>query len=97
MSTSVKLDEDSKKKLDRLQALIMLKSGEKVPQQDILSMLIDEAMAKGGELGGRLGWAPLSDGDFDRFKALVSDWGAETSWREIDRDLYGPAKRRRGP
>ena len=95
MPTSVKLGEDAKKKLDRLQALITFKLGEKMAQQDILSALIDDALAKGDEIGTRCGaWAPLADDEFGRMRSLCGDWGVQTRWEDIDGVLYGEPKRR---
>ncbi|MBI4257729.1 MAG: hypothetical protein HY619_02125 [Thaumarchaeota archaeon] len=91
MSTSVKLSEEDKKRLEKLQATVTLKGGEKMTQQELLSRLISEALKKGDEFVEKLVKAsvPLSDEEYGRVQSLVEDWGVETSWKDVDRLLYG--------
>jgi len=91
MSTSVKLSEEDKKKLEKLQALVTLKAGAKIAQQDLLSRLINEAMERGDDFVKKVFKAsiPLSNEEYDRVLSLVDDWGVETNWTEIDQSLYG--------
>jgi predicted transcriptional regulator len=95
MSTSVKLDEEDKEKLERLQALVTLKAGGKVTQQELLSMLIREALARSDEFVEKIFKTsiPMPDQEYEKILSLVEDWGVETNWKEIDQTLYG-AKRR---
>ena len=97
MSTSVKLDAGDKKKLEKLQALITLKGGGKVTQQELLSTLIREALGRGDEIVERLSKAkvPMPDKEYEKILSLVEDWGVETSWAEIDQILYGAKPRRK--
>jgi len=97
MSTSVKLSEEDKEKLDRLQALVTLRAGGKVTQQEILSALIGEALARGDEFLGKAFKPniPMPDEGFKRMLSLTEDWGVETCWKEVDELLYGAAKRGR--
>lgn len=95
MSTSVKLSEADKKKLDRLQALVTLKSGRKLSQQELLAALIKEALGRTDDIAQEAAGPhlPVSEADFEKAKALSRDWGVETSWKGIDEVLYG---KRRG-
>jgi len=95
MSTSVKLNQADKAKLDKLQALVTLKSGGKITQQEILSTLIEEAMRSGDQFAERIAVqdAPIPDEQYERVLSLVEDWGVETSWKDVDRILYGRKKR----
>ena len=43
MATSVKMDEETKSYLERLQAEIRLETGERVTQQDLLARLVEDA------------------------------------------------------
>jgi len=97
MSTSVKLSEEDKQKLEKLQALVTLKAGGRVTQQEILSALIGEALARGDEFLGKAFKPniPMPDEEFKRVLSLTEDWGVETNWREVDKLLYGAAKRER--
>lgn len=96
MSTSVKLSEKDKEKLEKLQALVTLKAGEKVTQQELLSTLIREALAKDDEFVKKMVKTniPMSDQEYERILTLVEDWGVETSWEEIDQTLYGSETKR---
>jgi hypothetical protein len=96
MSTSVKLAEEDKKKLDKLQALVTLRSGRKLTQQELLSALIKDALAKSDEFAEVISGLklPMNDEEFSRVRALASDWGVETRSEEIDEILYGPRKRK---
>lgn len=97
MSTSVKLDEEDKEKLERLQALVTLKARQKVTQQELLSTLIREALADSDEFVEKMFKTsiPLSDQEYERILSLVEDWEVETSWEEVDQILYGAKTRRR--
>jgi len=91
MSTSVKIEEEDKERLEKLQALVTLKAGQKLTQQEILSTLIREAYEKSDELVEKILKAnvPMTDQEYERILSLVEDWGAETSWEEVDQTLYG--------
>ncbi|MBS7651482.1 MAG: hypothetical protein QXN62_08040 [Candidatus Bathyarchaeia archaeon] len=95
--TTVKLSEDDKKKLEKLQALVTLKAGEKVSQQDVLSALIREALKGGDEFLEKVYKTnvPMPDQEYERILSLVEDWGVETEWKEMDQILYGPGLRRK--
>ena len=97
MSASVKLEDKDKAKLEKLQALLTLKGGRKVTQQELLSKLIDSALERGEELVklvfGRE--QPMSDEQFKRVLDLVEDWGVEDASERIDEYVYGSRKRRR--
>jgi len=97
MSTSVKLDEEDKERLEKLQALITLKAGGKVTQQELLSALIREALTRGDEFVEKMvrTSAPMPDQEYEKILSLVEDWGVETSWEDIDRILYGRTKGKR--
>jgi hypothetical protein len=97
MSTSVKLDEEDKAKLEKLQALLTLKHGRKVTQQELLSGLIGSALEKDEETAQLFFGAdkPMSDKEFSKTLALVSDWGVEDASQKIDEYLYGSRGRTR--
>jgi len=98
MGTTVRVRGEDKEKLERLRVLATLSSGAKVTQEDLLGLLLDEALSRGEEfLAGAFGpKVPLSDDHFKRVLGLVEDWGIETSSEEIDQTLYGgPVKKRK--
>jgi hypothetical protein len=98
LGTTVRVRGEDKEKLERLRALATLSSGSKVTQEDLLGLLLDEALSRGEEfLAGAFGpKLPLSDAEFEKILGLVTDWGVETSSEEIDQTLYGsPLEKKR--
>ena len=90
MTTSVKLDERDKKRLDRLQARLTMESGEKHTQQEILAALISKGLEDGGLLDSLARkWRPLTDAEYSAALSLTGDWGVTTRSQDIDRVLYG--------
>jgi|SRR5271165_3948749 len=89
-TTTVKLDEADKQKLEKLQALITLK-GKKVTQQELLSTLISEAIERGDEFLDQVlkDTVPMSNEDFQKILSLSEDWGFKSRWQDIDETLYG--------
>jgi hypothetical protein len=99
LGTTVRVRDEDKEKLERLRAMATLASGQKVSQEELLGAVLDDALSHGesflAETFGEKN--PLSGKGFEKLLSLVSDWGVETSSREIDKVLYGsPARRRRG-
>ena len=90
MSTTVKIDEKAKAKIEALQAEIELKTDKKVTQQEIISQLVQSATDDPSEFidSFRDGQVALSEADIEQFnKGMVSS-GVETSETKIDRILY---------
>ncbi len=92
MGTTVRLRDRDKEKLEKLKALVTLSTGKKITQEELLGVLLDEAMNRGeGFLPEVFGEKfPLSDKEFQKIKRLISDWGVKTNWREADEILYDP-------
>lgn len=98
MGTTVRVRDEDKEKLERLRALATLSSGAKVTQEELLGLLLDEALSHGesflaGAFAPRL---PLPDDDFRKMMGLVTDWGVRTGSDEIDRTLYGRPRQGKG-
>ncbi|MBS7626402.1 hypothetical protein KEJ51_05105 [Candidatus Bathyarchaeota archaeon] len=95
--TTVKLSEDDKKKLEKLQALVTLKAGGKISQQELLSTLIREALDRSDEFLEKMCKTniPIPDQEYEKILSLVEDWGVETRWEEIDQALYGAGVKRK--
>ncbi|MFC5136112.1 MULTISPECIES: hypothetical protein [Haloferacaceae] len=91
MATAVKMDEETKSKLEELQAEIKLRTGEKVTQQEILERLVDSAVGSRTEFidGFRSGTDALSADEIDRFDSGTISSGVETEEDDIDEILYG--------
>ncbi|WP_188424620.1 hypothetical protein [Haloferax sulfurifontis] len=50
MATSVKIDDETKSRLERLQTEIRLKTGKRVTQQEILARLVENAVESKADL-----------------------------------------------
>ncbi len=91
MATAVRMDEETKAKLEALQAEIKLKTGEKVTQQEILKRLVNTAVESRAAFidSFRDGSVPLTDEELERFNKGMISSGVETDEADIDRILYG--------
>ena len=91
MATSVKMDDETKSQLERLQAEIRLQTGERVTQQEVLARLVADAAASKAELidSFRPDRVPVSDADRAAFHDGTVSSGVTTSEDDIDDLLYG--------
>lgn len=91
MATAVKVDEDSKSRLEELQAEIRLRTGRSVTQQELLSRLIDDAHDSRDEVidSFRSSTLPLSEEEKERMRRGRVSSGVETDEEDIDDVLYG--------
>lgn len=91
MATAVKVDEDSKSRLEELQAEIRLRTGKSVTQQKLLSRLIDDAYGSRDEVidSFRSSTLPLSEEEKERMRQGRVSSGVETDEDDIDDVLYG--------
>lgn len=90
MATSVKMDDDTKDRLERLQAELRLKTGKKVTQQEILARLVESAIESKADLvdSFREERVPVSESDRDAFHDGMVSSGTTTSEDDIDDVLY---------
>jgi len=91
MGTSVKMSEEGKRILDTLQARLLLATGKKISQQELLEAVVRLSAEREDELvrfitGVKL---PLPPEEVEKLFALPTDWGVETDEKEIDTYLYG--------
>ena len=91
MATSVKMDEETKSQLERLQAEIKLQTGTKVTQQEVLERLVERAVDSKAELvdSFRDEFVPLTEEEIEAFHEGMIDSGTETDEEDIDDILYG--------
>lgn len=91
MATAVKMDEETKSKLEELQAEIKLQTGKKVTQQDILAHLVESAAESRSEFidSFRDTAVSLSDAEIEQFNQGMISSGVETDEEDIDEILYG--------
>lgn len=91
MATSVKMDEDTKSRLERLQSEIRLKTGKRVTQQEILERLVDRAVESKSELvdSFREERVPVSEAEREAFHRGTVSSDSTTREEDIDDILYG--------
>ena len=92
MRKNFKIHEKDKHVFDMLQAELTLKTGKKITQQELFSMLIEIAGSSKDIFFGRISGLPLSEKQKKKIRSLQCDMGVETSEEEIDMVVYG-AKR----
>jgi len=89
---SVKLDPESKRLLDELQARLLLETGKRHRLQDILAAALRLAARKRGELLEELearDWKPLSPEEAEKLLDELSFEAAPDASTSIDEALYG--------
>lgn len=90
MATAVKMDEETKSKLEELQAEIKLRTGEKVTQQVILERMVETAYASRVDfIDSFQDTESLAPEDVAAFNAGQIESGVETEEDDIDEILYG--------
>jgi predicted transcriptional regulator len=91
MATSVKMDDDTKSRLERLRAEIRLETGCRVTQQELLARLVENAIESKAELvdSFREQRVPLADAERETFHEGVVSSGVTTTEADIDDVLYG--------
>ena len=91
MATAVKVDEETKSRLEELQAEIRLRAGRSVTQKELLERLIDDAYESRAEVidSFRESTVPLSDAEKDAMQEGRVSSGVETDEDDIDDILYG--------
>jgi len=91
MSTSVKISGESKHLLDILQARLVIATGKKISQQDLLDSLMRFSTEREDEFFGLISGVrlPLPPEEIEELMEMPTDWGVETREQEIDTHLYG--------
>jgi len=90
MPTAVKVDEETKSRLEELQAEIRLQAGQSVTQKELLERLIDDAYESRAEVidSFRGPTVPLSSLQKDAMQDGRFSSGVETDEDDIDEILY---------
>jgi len=91
MATSVKMDDDTKSRLERLQAEIRLKTGKRVTQQEVLARLVERAIESKADLvdSFREERVPVPEEDREAFHDGMVSSGVTTTEEDVDDVLYG--------
>lgn len=91
MSTSVKISRDYKNRLDKLQASLLLSTGKKVSQQELLEMLVQLGIELEDKLQEKVSDEPktIDPKTITEIMEMPTDWGFETSEETLDKIIYG--------
>ncbi len=93
MSTTVRIHTKANRKLDRLAARILLRTGRKIPKQELLDLILEAGLDEESLLAGLLELQlPLDDASWNRVRRKSTDWGVVTREEEVDRLLYGASE-----
>ena len=90
MATAVKVDEETKSRIEELQAEIKLKTGKKVTQQEILARLVESAVESRSDFVDSFREAPasLTEEELEQFNRGMISSGVEMDEDDIDESLY---------
>ncbi len=91
MGTSVKMDHETKSRLEEIQAKVKLETGKKVTQEELLRELVEHAVSDEDELIDRFRetTVPATEEEIAEFHRGISSSGKDTSEEDVDEILYG--------
>jgi hypothetical protein len=91
MVTSVKMNDETKSRIERLQAEIRIKTGNRGTQQEILERLVLNAIESKADLidSFRESRVPVSEDEREAFHEGTVESGQTTNEDDIDDVLYG--------
>lgn len=89
--TTVRVDNETKQELDRLQGLVQSETGARVSHNELLRRMVQVARRHEAELMAAHGmkWRPPTREELDILLEGVEDWGVDSDAAKIDEDLYG--------
>jgi len=87
----VKMDEETKSRLEELQAKVKIETGEKVTQQELLHAIVEHALSTEKEVLNefREATVPASAEELEEFHSGISSSGKKTTEDDVDEVLYG--------
>ncbi len=90
MTTTIKIDDDTKSRFDKLQARIFVETGKKLTKQEILELLLEHAEKDEEEIVLKLSGInfPPSPEERERILSLQADFGFDTSKVNEDKIIY---------
>ncbi len=91
MPTTVKIDSEFKKEIDKLQAKVTIKTGEKITQQELLVRIIKFVIGNEEDFFKNFifDWKTLPDTEWEKMKTFITDFGKITKESTIDKEIYG--------
>ena len=91
MTTSIKVDDETKHKIEQLRAKILLNTGQKITQQQLVGLLTEWGINNLETIERVILDQPivLSEGERKAYQKVRKLTGVRTSSNEIDQFLYG--------
>lgn len=90
MTTSIKIEDTKKEKLDKFLASLLLQEGVKITLQEAIGLMVDYALENEEAIIKRLKeLPPLEDDPAWRALENPKHWGMKDSAKRIDEFLYG--------
>jgi len=90
LTTTIKIEDEKKEKLDKFLASLLLQEGLKITLQEAISLIVDYALENQEDIIKRLKELPPLEED-PAWKNLENPkhWGIKDSSKRIDEHLYG--------
>jgi hypothetical protein len=90
MTTTIKIDAETKSRFDKLKARILLETGKKLTQQEILDLLLEYAEEGEEEIILKISGIKFPPSDEDKKKSLLlqDHFGFDTSKVDQDKIIY---------
>jgi len=90
LTTTIKIEDTKKEKLDKFLASLLLQEGVKITLQEAISLIVDYALENPQDIIKRLKELPPLEED-PAWKNLENPkhWGIKDSSKRIDEHLYG--------
>ena len=91
MTTSIKVDDETKHKIEQLRAQLLLNTGQKITQQQLVGLLTEWGMNNLEIIEQVVLDQPtiLSEDERNAYQKVRKPTGVSTSSREIDKFIYG--------
>lgn len=89
MPTTVRVKDEDKQVIDRLQARYLLATGKRISIERLISLILETAQQHEDEIIQEDEPPRLTEEETEAFLAAPSDWGVVTRDEDIDDVLYG--------
>ncbi len=91
MTTSIKVDDETKHKIEKLRAQLLLNTGQKITQQQLVGLLTEWGVNNLEIIEQIVSDQPtiLSEEESKAYQKFRKPTGVRTSSKEIDKYLYG--------
>ncbi|MBI3023017.1 MAG: hypothetical protein HYY68_04720 [Thaumarchaeota archaeon] len=90
MATTVKIEEEKKRSLEKFLASLLVQEGMKITLQEALGLMVDFSLERKEEFIQRLrSLPPLEEDPAWKMLSEPDDWGVRDASEKVDEYLYG--------